>query len=346
MKEINIKGFFPLLALLLLSSCMKEIDLEHLRAKPRLVLNGALTAGQPVAVNLSRTWFYTEEKPDLNFPDADVRLYVNDQLQEQLVWYEGDTVKLKQGYFRGTYIPQLGDRLKVTAAVSDYPDVSAETNIPETPTVLKLTSKTELVERSGWASYYQFKLQFTFQDDPNRTNFYLIRFEYKQVTIDKTTGEEQPPYGGYGQSGGWSEMSMDYTSDPLFSSSLTALDKILGYDWMSYRYGRVFSDDLINGKAYTVNLSSTSHYGWTDPSDPNQAESNYIARMYCRAVLYTLTEPYYRYMKAIIEMEDDNTQQTMIDAGMAEPIQIYSNVTDGVGILGGCNLDTMEVQVY
>ncbi len=346
MKEINKKWILPMIALLLLSSCMKEMNLDYLRPEPKLVLNGAMTKGEPVAVNLSRTWFYTEEKPELAFPDADVRLYVNDRLQEQLTWYDGDSVKIRQGYFRGTYIPQQDDRLKVTASAGDFPDVSAETTIPGPPTLQALTATSERVERSGWAPSTQCKLQLTIRDTPNQSNFYLIRFETRYVRIDNETGKEIVPDGGYGSSGGWSEMSVNYIDDPLFSSSLTTLDRILGFDWMSYRFGRVFSDDLINGKSYTINVSSSSYYFDFNPEDPYQEVEGVTRHLECRALLYTLTEPYYRYMKAVIEMEDDNTQQTLIDSGLAEPVQLYSNVAGGTGILGGCNVDSITCRVY
>ena len=77
--SMHMKHIFLLALLLLVTSCMKEIDLEHLRPEPKLVLNCVIIQDKPIIASLSRTWFYTEGGVNLLMENSDVKLYVNDR---------------------------------------------------------------------------------------------------------------------------------------------------------------------------------------------------------------------------------------------------------------------------
>ena len=53
--SMHMKHIFLLALLLLVTSCMKEIDLEHLRPEPKLVLNCVIIQDKPIIASLSRT---------------------------------------------------------------------------------------------------------------------------------------------------------------------------------------------------------------------------------------------------------------------------------------------------
>ena len=73
------------LLLFVLSGCEKEINLEHMRPEPKLVLNCLAVQGDTLSVELSRTWFYADNKvKDIFVSGADVKLYVNDVFRESL----------------------------------------------------------------------------------------------------------------------------------------------------------------------------------------------------------------------------------------------------------------------
>ena len=75
---------FLLLVAVFFQSCEQIVELDSFKPAPKLVLNGVTRAGEPVCVNLSRTWFHTDGKPNLTISDADVKLYVNGQFREQM----------------------------------------------------------------------------------------------------------------------------------------------------------------------------------------------------------------------------------------------------------------------
>ena len=67
-----------------LTACLTEVDLSDLRESPRLVVNGVAVAGEPLRLSVTRTWFYTDDHPNVVIPDATVRLYVNDHYEETI----------------------------------------------------------------------------------------------------------------------------------------------------------------------------------------------------------------------------------------------------------------------
>ncbi|MDH6535758.1 hypothetical protein M2101_002449 [Parabacteroides sp. PM5-20] len=327
--QLYLSLFFLCLSLF---SCEKEINLEHLRPTPRLVLNSVAVVGDVVTASVSRTWFFTDDHPNVTIEDAEVHLYVNGQWKEKMIWQEGYTDYNSKAYYYSSYQPVAGDRIKITASKKGFNEVYAETTIPEKNKFLKVTEKLEAHSQWGYISYKN-RLNITFQDDPNRRDFYLIQIE-SGVPLWDWEGEEPVYTGEYH----WQRAYADYDEEPLFTSKFTALDKVLGYDWLSGYNGRVFSDDLINGKEYTMRVYVSGHYYYS-PIE----EEEYLPVFY-RVNLYTISEAYYRYLKSLIEMDDDTLTESLAESGLAEPTRIYSNINGGVGILGACHRDSVSVE--
>ena len=75
-----------------LMSCIKEIDLESLRPDPTLVVNCVAITGEPLTVSVSRTWFFTDDHPNVTLDKAEVNLFVNGVFKERMSFQEGDAV--------------------------------------------------------------------------------------------------------------------------------------------------------------------------------------------------------------------------------------------------------------
>ena len=101
----------PLMATALLSSCYENINLDHLRPTPEVVLNCVLSPDEPVRAEVMHTLFLTDEKKNTlpRITDARVQAVVNDSQVFPMV---RDTVK---GYFEANYVPRPGDRIRIEA---------------------------------------------------------------------------------------------------------------------------------------------------------------------------------------------------------------------------------------
>lgn len=336
--NMNLRYSISLLALMsfVFYGCEREINLEHLRPDPKLVLNSLALQGDTLAVELSRTWFYTENVPDVYVSGADVELYVNDVLRERLTETKnegGYPVDETIRYKSLSYIPATGDRIRLVASKEGFKTAEAVTEVPRPCAVsdCRLIQETVRDTSSWWGNYTSIhvtqtnKIQFTLRDEPGEENYYLLYFRQGKLYGD---GE----YAAYA----WYSFSPDYGSEPLFAVQNSAFDQIFGYDGVGGYNGLVFTDELFEGKSYQLNIPWNTSFSYTMDVD-------YRPYMY-RCYVYSISRSYYNYMKTLHDLYESGFTGDLAEIGFAEPIRIYSNVEGGTGILGGGYLYSQEFE--
>ena len=317
-----------------LSGCEKEINLEHMRPNPKLVLNCLAVQGDTLSVELSRTWFYADNKvQDIFVSDADVKLYVNDVFRESLaettVKYENpdfDAVLYKSSF----YMPAAGDRIRLTASRKGFKNIEAVTEVPRPCAVSDFEFEQESVRDTSewWDDYYihlsqKNTLCFTLHDEPGEENYYLIYFRRGDAWGEKDSLRYS-----------WFSFRPDYGSEPVFAVQNSALDQIFGYDGVGGYNGLAFSDELFDGKSYRFKIPWEISLSYTLSTDYNP----YKYRCY----LYSISRSYYNYMKTMNDLYESGFVGDLAEIGFAEPVRIYSNVEGGTGILGGGCLEFGE----
>jgi hypothetical protein len=339
----------------LFGSCEWEVNLDDLKPAPRLVLNSVVRTDEPVTANVSRTWFFTEENPNVSIPDAEVSLYVNGQYKETLAWMEGDREKNTQGHYQAAYTPKAGERIMLTAAREGYATVSGEAVIPASDLTFKVEERiTELFNTSGDDTDFNGKrmLSVTFRDNPDEKNYYIFLCKIEDPiwryydNIIEFLGYE------------WIPLDAEYEEEPLFMGQKNALEEILEYGGISGIYGRVFTDEQINGKEYTLRIPSQNSALYLNHIYGDEYVENsfgYLVReiidteptpiRHYRVSLYSITESYYRYMKTLIEKNDSSLQGDLAEMGLAEPIGVHSNIKNGLGILGACSGQSVTLEL-
>lgn len=337
--KVNMKPVLFLCILLLASSCMKEIDLEHMRPAPKLVLNSVASSGQILKASLSRTWFYTDGEPNMLL-EAPVRLYVNDHFREEMTLNMDANDYYSYGNYVSSYIPVSGDKVRIEVEKDGFNSVVAEETVPYKPELIALKAEKHIKYNSY--SYYsvQYRFKITFRDPSAVGNCYLIMV-YRGTPHNEYENDDyqNPPiYQGYYD---WHRDYMDYTSDPVFENKISILDKVMGNDWLSGGGGRPFSDELFNGKEYTMTLNSGSSYGYYPNYPPQEGPLSDSVRVY----LYTITEPYYKYLSALISLYDGSLNNDLADIGLAEPVRVTSNINGGLGILGAACVDSLTAVI-
>lgn len=332
---MNMRYSLFLGVLLSITSCMKEIDLEDLRPDPKLVLNGVASQGEPLKASLSRTWFYTEDYPNVSISDAKVNLYVNDRLFEEMTWNVEEFEYYAIGNYISSYTPVSGDKVRIEAERDGFKKIVAEETVPDKPALLSFVAE-QVESHKPYSSSISNLFKVTFKDDPNVLNCYLINFEigrsYPEYDYENP---DNPPV--YSKEYYWDQAWVDYADEPLFGNNISILDRVMGNDWLSGRNGRPFSDELINGKEYTIRLEGDS-YSWTNLPDDAPLDS---ARVY----LYSISEPYYKYMSALLTLYEGSLNSDLASAGLAEPVRVFSNIEGGVGIFGAVCVDSLTVVI-
>lgn len=172
--KVNIKHILSLGVILLATSCMKEVDLEHLRPDPKLVLNCVASQGEPLKASLSRTWFYTDNYPNVTIENAKVNLYVNNHLVGEMNWLvtEGDYYSI--GNYVSSYIPVSGDKVRIEAEKEGFREVMAEEIVPGKPTLTGFSVE-NIKSNTPYYSSDGRRYKITFRDNPSTGDCYLIK---------------------------------------------------------------------------------------------------------------------------------------------------------------------------
>lgn len=338
--KMEMKHILLLSILLLSTSCMKVIDLEDLRPDPKLVLNSVASQGTPVTASLSRTWFYTENYPNVTIENARLKLYANDNFVEEMVWKVEESEYNSVGSYVSSYIPVAGDEIRIEAEKKGFKSVVGKEKIPGKPGLLKFAAEDIKVNNPYSSNYTRKRYKVTVKDDPAVVNCYMISIYVGSPSYEYDYDDmEKPPV--YTGAYSWSVEYLDYASEPVFGNQISILDKVMGNDWLSGRGGRPFSDELFNGKEYMMKLDANSysgHYPYYPQPEEQLPDS---AKVY----LYSISESYYKYLSALCTISDGSLNNDLADAGLAEPVRVFSNIEGGLGIMGAVCVDSLKVEV-
>ncbi|MEG2946459.1 MAG: DUF4249 domain-containing protein [Bacteroidales bacterium] len=289
------------MAALFLTGCEEIVNLDHLRPDPKIVINCLPETGSPVKASLSRTWFYSDPRPDVQAMDFQVNLYVNGTWHETLQPTDDTSDKLRKKY-AGTYSPLVGDELRIVAETAGFKSAEGTTRIPEMPTLLDFERivKIDTLQYEDVEHYIQGDINYKMkiQDKEKEQNYFMVR-------IEESLEEE------------WIPVTLDFIKEPIFSAQLSAFDKIMGYDYLD-GYERAFTDDLFKDSEYTLQLKLL----WGQKGDNG------------RSVLSHLSYEYYQYWYTL-QARENNFNADLVNAGLGEPIRVYSNIKGGLGIMAG-----------
>ena len=109
------------------------------------------------------------------------------------------------------------------------------------------------------------------------------------------------------------------SEDVVFGSSANKDNPIFGYN---NKIVGVFDDHLINGKDYTVKVFSSEIFSGSSVAGRNDTLEVY---------LNTVSRDYYLFQKTYLAYINNNDFSDIF----GEPVQIYSNVVGGIGLVGG-----------
>lgn len=227
---LNLKAFMNKtiltlsLFILLLSSCRKDFKFNDSEDKQVNVMC-FLKADDTIRVHLSYTYNpykITNENFDPYIKNAKVFIYENNQLKEELTYYENN---FNGWYLSENFIPIIGEKYKLKVVVPNYDTIYAETEIPYKTLIDTITYNLNIeVEDDGEYSasigIFDFILSFT---DPSDYNYY----SFNSNIIYKT-------------------------SDPIFETRNSNGIYINN----NYSYKPYFSDSIINGQKYNLKYNA------------------------------------------------------------------------------------------
>lgn len=331
--KTNILSLITIATAILLTSCEKEIEFNGEQSDPKLVINSLVGSGHPVEAYIGKSYFFLDT-PDTSTPDdVAVSLYVNDNLVGEMapffdtVWdYHGMvSYHLMPGFYHD-YRPQTGDVVKIKASANGFEDAEGETTA--LPKNMDFRYDIEVLEWYS-ACYFPYfsepgvpegdsvlridgslELSINITDpDPGKTNYFRL-VEGKRIP---TQDGENSWY-----------VIFDY-DDPIFGASMAENDFVDASD-LDTRPEGVFTDLLFDGSSYRLKLKIRFDCNVDEAFDPDFFRVPLL--------LEHLSKEYYNYLNTCNQGDE-------VLGFFAEPIQTYSNVTNGFGIVAGRTVDTL-----
>ncbi|MDA3927806.1 MAG: DUF4249 domain-containing protein [Prolixibacteraceae bacterium] len=328
MKTIkNIILFFPLTFLFF--SCQEEMILDESLLEPKIAVLTFLSPNNIIYIKLLHDIPVYQNGDGMNeVPDATITLYEDDQKVEELerLFYveryrdeNGESIASTDTnfYFLTTgKLAQVDKTYRMEIESATYGNSSCETTIPEP--VANIILKTEFEETTNNnRNYYKANFKLSFSDPADEENYYrIILTEIKgQKTHFVDDSLDHTIY--IHNSFGGNRMN---TEDPIFFYEKNNANSFVVGE-TDNNYG-IFTDESINGKDYELSFSASFN---PDPAYIDTTNGEFIQY---EVLLQSISKDMYYYLKSI------DQQEIMYEFPFAEPIPIYTNVENGIGILG------------
>lgn len=325
MKHFSTIFFFLMLSILL--SCETEIPFNGAETNPVLVVNCLACTDSVIQATVSASRFFLSN--EYEFPavtDATVALFVNGIFTENLT-HTG------LGIYRGNYIPAEGDVVRLNVSATGFKPVWAENAFPIATTGFQVDStitKTDTIPLVN-GNYYNYggggggdygnPTWDTIGTTFSYIHEYKVRFSnpggvpnyYRLVVHQQTLANGYPLVNSY----------LNNFEDLVFGTKTNNLEGIFT-ESKTDRYN-VFSDELIDGKTHTITFAyaqpfytiiDSSYKSWTVGDERSVTID-----------LQAISKSYYLYLVSLKALESS-------DPFMSEPVQIYTNINGGLGILG------------
>jgi len=327
----SIKIYFSLIiTILFLASCEKEIEFKGETTDPKVVVNSYIAADSIITAHISESRFFlTNGYTFKNIENASVNIFKNGVLMEKMT-YVGD------GIYTGTIKskPIVGETIKLVVNVPTKNEVSCETKI-ELQSVILSIDTTQLVssqspisiynsnngtlETVGYYVNYECKYKLKMKDNANEKNYYRLVVRTHSIFL----------------AGGYSD-SYSFTFDDIVSGNSNKNEFSL--DGNPSNEYNVFSDEIFNGKEYSLSFSTSQNTAVALPGYDltNITRENLKTEVYID--LQSISKSYYLYLKS-------RSASTTSNSFFSEPIQIHNNIDGGIGILGSYSSNVRKIDL-
>ena len=308
-----------------LFSCVKVLDYEIPEDEKRIVINGLLSDSDTFKVYIHKSLHILDRLGTKAINNALVELYDGDQIVSAM--NQGTN-----GFYTSNYMPAYGHDYRLTVSVPGMKTASARCILPVPVPIERVDTTMTIHEDVQYHSIYyndssivtevKTRLAEIFSiiafTDPGETeNYYELEGtfsnfnDYAYSLGDSSAGPVIYPY-----------YYMPYmkSNDPLIELCYGDYGFISRDERDDYYSGQkmLLSDQFINGQHYALKVSFNSF------DLRNVTDSTTVAIR-----LKSVTKDYFVYMQMLekhLQVKDDP---------LSEPSPAYTNIQDGLGILGG-----------
>lgn len=306
MKQLHYIIF--LTTMLILTGCEKEIPISTEDTAPKAALNAIINCtSETNSIKLSESISLFSETKANRIENPNLQLKIN-SLDKGIIF---DAYKGIHSYYSFTEQFSSGDKVEIDGHTSKHGTFSGFDYVPSPAQIVSISTEwfTGTVDE---ISYLRTLVKI--KDNPDAKNYYRIVIRDKTL-LEAGADESDIP---------WNLQDV-YIDQEIIFNNITGIG---GESSDAHKY-RIFSDDLFQGKEYTLNV-----YIRKDRFNHPEFES---VRHFLKVEIHTLSENMYTYLRSLeLALEEDNFQ---------EPVRLFSNVEGGYGIVGIYNVSDKVFEV-
>lgn len=302
---------FVFLGLLFLSAtCERTVDLGLENPDPRLAIVGTFSESGPLVVEVTKTRSVLADASTEYPLNAVIRLFDDNRFLEQL-----ELSPTEEGatpfYHTKQFEPQAGREYRLEVQVPGFPTAGATSTAPPKVALEQMEAfqvqAVENPENNAVAYQYTLKAAFTDPSSSRQKNYYHLLFF---LQMEKTSG------------------ILGDTSVQEFRSIVLSSSINTNYQVAHYEGGLLMEDSPFEGQYKSLDVPVTLEL-------PKELG---IPRGVV-AALRSVPEEYYRFFSAV------NRQRVNPDLPFAEPVILFTNVRNGVGVFSGYSQDFLATRI-
>ncbi len=311
------KKIYYLLSCLSFYSCELVLDVDVPGYRPTMVMASAMNPDSTITVSLARDRFILDNA-FLEFDGiqgANIQIFEGDVLFGTMTPIEVTdwNGNVQHGTYNLDRRPTAGRTYRVEASREGYETISATAEIPgERGTIVSTSHR--FLESEFFSTQVILDIEIS---DPVGKDYYQLRMweEYTTPYFDQELGEFQE------------DSLVTYRQELWMYSESIVFEEYLQGD-------NIFDDNLFDGRRYNLQFETNFLNYYTFDEEGNPSGNNYAVFIELRR----LSEAYYNYLQTSI-------LQDWVDGDpFAEPVQVYSNVENGRGVLGSYYAQQYQIE--
>ena len=295
-----------ILPLSLCMSCEREFNFEGSVSDPKATLNAIINCTEDInEVKVAESVFLFGNQESKLIDNPNLKVKINGQNND--IWF--DRNQDKSSYYKYTSALKVEDKIEIIGNTPEHGEFKGADIVPSKPEIVSVATDwfTGATDNLSYLRTY-----IKIKDNANQRNYYRIIVKSK-ILLDETMNVEDLE---------WQLLDIQVDQEIVFSNISG-----VGSESEDAHLYKIFSDDLFNGKEYTLNV-----YAQID-----QFSSMPEAKHFIRVEIHALSENLYLYLKSLeLALAADRFQ---------EPVKIFTNVDGGYGIVGVYNIGIKDIDV-
>jgi hypothetical protein len=322
MKKLRIYLPIAVLMLFAAAACESDIKFKGSEVEPKTVIYSLLNPDSLVTVTIAESHAVFETRHEsLQITDASVRLYQDGELIETLTYVPVTTFpdyypdERFSRYVSHSHKPVPGSTYRIEVDIDGLESAWGETRLPEPVPVISVDTGSVIFEQYAG----EVKIKVKFLDPAGTENYYRLTARALAGTYLGNPDEPYEP--SFPVAVYESDIGYGALSEPLITPQQD--DDMFGMYLRNDFY--LFMDELIDGKEYSLTLGY-------DYQEPPALESYEFIHAYFS--LHAITRDIYLYLRSY------SAQRQTTDNFLAEPVPVYTNITNGLGVVGAETVST------